>query len=142
MTIGRDNDNGNKEQKYAAKEVRGFMRYQMNSVEIGLETAEYRISGMVSLYKNRRLSDLLNDERGFVVLRNAKVLPVNSSNSSYQKQCLMVNKESIILAWEDSRHTSQQGPQVSSWKESERQLQVKGIDRNHNPLQTLLFQEL
>ena len=78
-----------------------FTKYQMNLVEIGLETTEYKILGTASLYKNQRFSDLLNDKKNLIVLRNVKVYPRNGKNCSYEKEYLMINKDSIVLAWEE-----------------------------------------
>jgi len=78
-----------------------FTKYQMNLVEIGLETTEYKILGTASLYKNQRFSDLLNDKKNFIVLRNVKVYPRNGKERSYEKEYLMINKDSIVLAWEE-----------------------------------------
>ena len=54
---------------------------------MGLEAAKYKALGTVFLYKNQRLSDLLNDERKFIILKDVKVLPLNSNSQdgSYEK---------------------------------------------------------
>jgi len=87
--------------KMGEKMGSGFTKYQMNLVEIGLETTEYKILGTASLYKNQRFSDLLNDKKNLIVLRNVKVYPRNSKERSYEKEYLMINKDSIVLAWEE-----------------------------------------
>ena len=82
------------------KENRGI-KYKMNLVEIGLETAEYKVLGTAFLYKKQRFSDLLNDDKKkFIVLKDAKVSPLDSEGSSDEKEYLMVNKNFIVLSWE------------------------------------------
>ena len=61
------------------------IKYEMDAIRIGLETAKYKALGTVFLYKNQRLSDLLNDERKFIILKDVKVLPLNSQDGSYEK---------------------------------------------------------
>jgi len=78
-----------------------FIKYEMNLVKIGLETEAYKALGKASLSKNQRFSDLLNDNKNFVVLRDVKVFPLNGKEDSYEKEYLMVNKNSIIFAWEE-----------------------------------------
>lgn len=87
----------------ALTEQRGgwFIKYEMNLADIGLETVAYKALGKASLSKNQRLSDLLNDDKKFVVLRDAKVLPLKDKGHSYEKEYLMVNKNSIVFAWEE-----------------------------------------
>ena len=52
------------------------------------------------MHKDQRLSDLLNDERKFIILKDVKVLLLNSQDGSYKKY-LMINKDFIVLSWEE-----------------------------------------
>jgi hypothetical protein len=70
-------------------------------VEIELETTKYKILGRAFLHKNKRFSDLLNDEKGFLVLTDVKVFPLNGKEILFKKEHLMINKDSIVLAWEE-----------------------------------------
>lgn len=73
-------------------------------VRVGLETAKYKILGKIFLLKDWRLSDLLNqNERGFLVLTNAKAFSVDGKDVLCEKEFLMINKNSIVLAWEEGR---------------------------------------
>lgn len=66
---------------------------------MGLEAAKKAL-GTVFLYKDQRLSDLLNDERKFIILKDVKVLLLNSQDGSYKKY-LTINKDFIVLSWEE-----------------------------------------
>ena len=65
---------------------------------MGLEAAKKAL-GTVFLYKDQRLSDLLNDEK-FIILKDVKVLPLNSQDGSYKKY-LTINKDFIVSSWEE-----------------------------------------
>ncbi len=77
------------------------IKYSMDLVEIGLETAKYKILGTAFLYKDKRFSDSLNNGRSFIILRDAKVFSLGSKMLLYEKDYLMVNKDSILLSWEE-----------------------------------------
>lgn len=83
------------------KEIDRGIKYKMDLIRIGLETAEYKVLGTVALYKKQRFSDLLNNGKKFIVLRDVKVFPLSSEGSSYEKDYLMVNKDFVVLSWEE-----------------------------------------
>lgn len=83
------------------KEMDRGIKYKMDLIRIGLETAKCKVFGTVALYKKQRFSDLLNNGKKFIVLRDVKVSPLDSEGSSYEKEYLMVNKDFIVLSWEE-----------------------------------------
>ncbi len=80
---------------------RQFIKYSVDFIEVGLETSNYKILGKVPLYKNKRFSDSLNDEKVFIVLRDARVFSLKDNKLFYEKEYLMVNKNCILLSWEE-----------------------------------------
>ena len=81
---------------------RGFVKYEMDLIQVGLETARYKILGKASLYKKQRFSDLLNDEKkSFIVLKDVKVFPIGSKEVLLEREYLMIKKDLIVFAWEE-----------------------------------------
>ena len=80
---------------------RQFIKYHVDFIEVGLETSKYKILGKVPLYKNKRFSDSLNDEKDFIVLRDVKVFSLKDNKLFYEKEYLMVNKSCVLLSWEE-----------------------------------------
>ena len=80
---------------------RQFIKYSVDFIEVGLETSNYKILGKVPLYKNRRFSDSLNDEKVFIVLRDTRVFSLKDNKLCYEKEYLMINKNCILLSWEE-----------------------------------------
>lgn len=83
------------------KEMDRGIKYKMDLIRIGLETTKYKALGTVALFKKQSFSDLLNNGKKFIVLKDVKVSPLDSEGSSYEKEYLMVNKDFIVLSWEE-----------------------------------------
>jgi hypothetical protein len=86
------------------------------SPEAGLDAAKYeaielvgphlRVRGEISLLNFNRLSDLINNARGFVRLRNAQLLRRNGEATTLVVPELMVNQDEITFIGQASEDVS------------------------------------
>lgn len=84
------------------KDSGAYLYGQIQWLGVGIETSRYRIRGRLVQHKDSRFSDSLNRQRDFIVLCNAEVVPLNEAGETRQYNALMVNRDEVILAWEDN----------------------------------------
>jgi hypothetical protein len=84
------------------KDSAAYLYGQVQWLGVGIETSRYRIRGRLVQHKDSRFSDSLNRQRDFIVLCDAKVMPLDNVGEARKYSALMVNRDEVILAWEDN----------------------------------------